>query len=107
MCRSGSRQESVANRKSNIPPSRTQAIGTRALISQLMRSQGNSGSFDSAAGAESLAPFAVEPAADEEAAPEYSVLKNPVRERVSEGTATPASVRLSGLVSPRGSGISV
>src|SRR5215469_14638978 len=44
MWRSGSRQESVASRNSSIPPSSTHAIGTSALISQLIRSQGRSGS---------------------------------------------------------------
>src|SRR5579872_464342 len=44
MCRSGSRQESVARRNRSIPPSRTHAIGTSALISQLIRNQGISGS---------------------------------------------------------------
>src|SRR5215469_9648798 len=44
MWRSGSRQERVARRKSSIPPSRTHAIGTSALISQLIRNHGNSGS---------------------------------------------------------------
>src|SRR5579859_4839568 len=50
MWRSGSRQESVASRNSSIPPSSTQAIGTRALISQLMRNHGSSGSGGCAAG---------------------------------------------------------
>jgi hypothetical protein len=36
--RSGSRHDTVASRNSSIPPSKTQAIGTSALISQLMRS---------------------------------------------------------------------
>src|SRR5579862_407271 len=49
MWRSGSRQESVANRNSSMPPSRTHAIGTSALISQLMRNHGNSGSWVSVA----------------------------------------------------------
>src|SRR5215831_1676410 len=42
MWRSGSRHERVARRKRSIPPSRTHAIGTSALISQLIRNHGNS-----------------------------------------------------------------
>src|ERR1700739_1363895 len=49
MWRSGSRQDRVANKNSSMPPSRTQAIGTSALISQLIRNQGNSGSWFSPA----------------------------------------------------------
>src|SRR5579862_7380244 len=56
MWRSGSRQERVANRKSSMPPSRTHAIGTSALISQLIRNHGNSGSWVSAAPGSVAAP---------------------------------------------------
>src|SRR5579864_2210592 len=98
MWRSGSRHESVASRNSSIPPSRTQAIGTSALISQLMRNHGNSGSWIWEALASLTGP--VEIGSFSTKADGYAVLKNPLR--AWAGTSLETAPATSPVTSPAG-----
>src|SRR5579859_7709234 len=96
MWRSGSRQERVASRNRSMPPNSTHAIGTKALISQLMRNQGSSGSFTGAPAAGAPEPSSAMSGSTACGALEYSVLKKLARGRAA--AATSRSAATSGLV---------